>query len=197
MPFALQPGRGAQHVSEGRWYPIRSCMPSSESGNGAPCRRALSNHRMVRKDGLTTDGTAARQQLQPTQRSRTWPAISQLVICATLLSQRGEAAGTELHRVTEGLQSGVESLPGAYRSIPVAADGFPVNVFAATCLYGGKVPYQVLFAMVFGLTAAVFGRARWSAFLEATRRHNGSFMSSTSVDDGRLLGIEEADATGQ
>lgn len=119
------------------------------------------------------------------------------MLCTQLRSQCAEAAGIGLHTVTKGLQSGAADLLDAYRSIPVAAEDLPVNVIAAKCPHDGKAYYQRMFAMTFGLTTAVFGFTRWSAFLEGACRRIGSLMWSMHLDDGCLADFEDTETTGQ
>lgn len=95
-------------------------------------------------------------------------------ICTRLLERSTQLHGLNLHVLTQGLQSGVEDLPDAFRSIPVAEEYIPF--------------------MLFGLSSAVLPLIRWCAFLEAMCGRVAARALGMYVGDGCLIDLVEAES---
>eukprot|EP00971_Amphidinium_carterae_P336376 6472724-Amphidinium_carterae.2 len=90
------------------------------------------------------------------------------------------------------LHAGGEDLPNAYRHVPCHPSDLPLNVVAVQNPLDRQWYYQVVYAMLFGMTSAVLQFGRWSAWIEAVSRRLLQVVLSMYVDDAHIMDFSSA-----
>ena len=121
----------------------------------------------------------------------------QPALCARLVSEEADAAGVDAPTLLQGVTSGCDDLPNAFRAVPGRPEDLWANVVAVRHPQSGEWLFQIVWALLFGLASSVIQFGRWSHFLQAVMRRIGGAMWSMYVDDGVLIDAACAQQSGQ